>query len=65
MNKPCIKALMIINLVSVLLFAVYLVSLIFIDYPKLIKSIVLSVYLVICVLRACCYMYIKNSQIEK
>lgn len=49
MNK---KTYLIINICVVLLFAIYLVIALFIDYPKYVKIIVLSVYFLYAVMRA-------------
>ena len=47
-----IKFFEIINICVVLLFGVYLVTALFIDYPKYVKIIVLSVYFLYAVMRA-------------
>jgi len=49
MNK---KTYLIINICAVLLFAIYLVTALFIDYPKYVKIIILSVYFLYAVMRA-------------
>lgn len=49
MNK---KTYLIINICVVLLFAIYLVTALFIDYPKYVKIIILSVYFLYAVMRA-------------
>lgn len=46
------KTLFIINICVVLLFAVYLVTALFIDYPKYVTIIILSVYFLYAVMRA-------------
>lgn len=46
------KTFFIINICVVLLFAIYLVTALFIDYPKYVKIIILSVYLSYAVIRA-------------
>ena len=45
------KTFFIINICVVLLFAIYLVTALFIDYPKYVKIIVLSVYFSYAVMR--------------
>ncbi len=52
------KFLSIFNIVIVLLFAIYLLTLLFIDYPKIIKIIILIFYFIIAVIRA--VLLIKN-----
>lgn len=52
------KFLSIFNIVIVLLFAIYLSTLLFIDYPKIIKIIILIFYFIIAVIRA--VLLIKN-----
>lgn len=52
------KKLSIFNIVIVLLFAIYLSTLLFIDYPKIIKTIILIFYFIIAVIRA--VLLIKN-----
>ena len=49
MNK---KTYLIINICVVLLFAIYLVTALFIDYSKYVKIIILSVYFLYAVMRA-------------
>ncbi len=46
------KTFFIINICVVLLFAIYLVTALFIDYPKYVKIIILSVYFSYAVMRA-------------
>jgi len=52
------KTFFIINIYIVLLFAIYLVTTLFIDYPKYVKITVLSIYLLYAVMRA--IYFIKN-----
>ena len=52
------KFLSIFNIVIVLLFAIYLLTLLFIDYSKIIKTIILIFYFIIAVIRA--VLLIKN-----
>ena len=52
------KTSFIINICVVLLFAVYLVTALFTDYPKYVKTIILSVYFSYAVMRA--FYYIKQ-----
>ena len=49
------KTFFIINICVVLLFAIYLVTALFIDYPKYVKIIILSVYFSYAVMRAICF----------
>lgn len=49
------KTFFIINICVVLLFAIYLATALFIDYPKYVKIIILSVYLSYAVMRAICF----------
>ena len=49
------KTFSIINICVVLLFAVYLVTALFIDFPKYVKIIILLVYLSYAVMRAIYY----------
>ena len=46
------KTFLIINIFVMLLFAIYLVTALFIDYPKYVRIIILSVYLSYAVVRA-------------
>ena len=46
------KTFFIINICAVLLFAIYLGTALFIDYPKYVKVIILSVYFLYAVIRA-------------
>ena len=46
------KTFVIINIIILLLFAIYLVSTSFIDYPKYVKIIIYSVYFSYAVMRA-------------
>ncbi len=46
------KTVLIINICVVLLFAIYLVTALFIDYPKYVKIIILSVYFSYAIMRA-------------
>lgn len=46
------KTFFIINICVVLLFAIYLVTTLFIDYPKYVKIIIFSVYFSYAVMRA-------------
>lgn len=46
------KTFFIINICVVLLFAIYLVTALFIDYPKYVEIIILSVYFSYAVMRA-------------
>ena len=46
------KTFSIINICVVLLFAIYLVTALFVDYPKYVKIIVVSVYFLYAVMRA-------------
>ena len=50
------KTVFIINICVVLLFAIYLVTALFIDYPKYVKIIVLSVYFSYAVMRVIYFM---------
>ena len=52
------KKLSIFNIVIVILFAIYLLSLLFIDYPKIIKTSILIVYFIIAIIRVA--LLIKN-----
>lgn len=52
------KFLSIFNIAIVLLFAIYLLTLLFIDYPKIIKTSILIVYFIIAIIRA--VLLIKN-----
>ena len=45
------KTLFIINICAMLLFAIYLVTALFIDYPKYVRIIVLSVYFLYAIMR--------------
>ena len=49
------KTLIIINIGIVLSFAIYLVTGLFIDYPKYVKITVLSIYFSYAVIRAICF----------
>jgi len=49
------KTFFIINICALLLFAIYLVTGLFIDYPKYVKIIIISVYLLYAVMRAIYY----------
>ena len=49
------KTFSIINICVVLLFAIYLVTALFIDYPKYVTTIILSVYFSYAVMRAICF----------
>lgn len=46
------KTVFIINICVVLLFAIYLVTALFVDYPQYVKIIILSVYFSYAVIRA-------------
>lgn len=52
------KTFFIINICVVLLFGIYLVTTLFIDYPKYVKIIVLSVYFSYAVMRV--FYFIKQ-----
>ena len=45
------KTFFIINICAVLLFAIYLVTALFVDYPKYVEIIILSVYFLYAVMR--------------
>lgn len=49
------KAFFIINICALLLFGIYLVTALFIDYPKYLKIIISSVYFLYAVIRAIYY----------
>ena len=49
------KTFSIINICVVLLFAIYLVTALFIDYPKYLKIIISLVYFLYAVMRAICF----------
>lgn len=46
------KTFSIINIGIVLLFGIYLATSLFVDYPKFIKTIVLTIYFIYAVIRA-------------
>jgi len=46
------KTFSIINICVVLLFAIYLITTLFINYPKYVKIIIISVYFLCAVMRA-------------
>lgn len=50
------KTFSIINICVTLLFGIYLVTAVFIDYPKYVRIIILSVYLFYAVMRAIYFM---------
>lgn len=52
------KTFFIINICIVLLFGIYLVTALFIDYPKYVRITVLSIYFLYAVIRA--IYFIKN-----
>lgn len=49
------KTFFITNMCVVLLFAIYLVTALFVDYPKCVEIIILSVYFLYAVIRAICF----------
>ncbi len=49
------KTLFITNICVVLLFAIYLATSLFVDYPKYVDIIILSVYFSYAVMRAICF----------
>ena len=49
------KTYFLINICVVLLFAIYLVTALFLDYPKYVKVIILSIYFSYAVLRVIYY----------
>ena len=57
------KIFAIINICVVLLFAIYLVTALFIDYPKYVKTIILLVYFSYAVMRA--IYFIKQLKNDK
>ena len=54
------KTFFIINICAVLLFAIYLITTLFVYYPKYVKIIILSVYFSYAVIRA--VYFIKQSR---